>query len=283
MSNSVPDSKSPLFPSSSSTAPIEEKCASEIAEISCNAIHSESLHGKKSRSSSVESLLGDRSGTKSHLNVTKIAPGDLKTDHLKLSAGLENFSDQNSPHYTTNSKSMASPFALSRESNHNRLPSLGEIHQSVEEEQEAQVNRLLQMIHIEQQNLWHLRNANDYLNTHTNSDEAVIAPTHHAPLSPVRNSQNISCSLDTKMSLCSIDNNDRSDAHPNSTSSGRTASLGQAMTEWKEDGESFAWSFRDDPTVYQAESQMMTRENQMLRRRIRELEMQINELSPDPQ
>ncbi|KAK4995896.1 hypothetical protein LTR66_004379 [Elasticomyces elasticus] len=42
------------------------------------------------------------------------------------------------------------------------------------------------------------------------------------------------------------------------------------------------WSLggsRDESAFYQAETQMLTRENQMLKQRIRELERQINDLS----
>ncbi|POS85651.1 hypothetical protein EPUL_005199, partial [Erysiphe pulchra] len=177
------------------------------------------------------------------------------------------------PYFTTSSKKMTLPHALSREGNHSRLPSLGQIHQSVEEEQEAQVNRLLQMIHNEQQHLWHLRNTNDQLSTHTTTDEVVAAPIHNASLSSARSFQNLPHSIDKKLSQYSIDNNEcPNPQRQDSTSSRKTASPGPAMTtEWKEDGESFAWSYRDDIAFYQAEIQMMTRENQMLRKRIREL------------
>jgi hypothetical protein len=37
---------------------------------------------------------------------------------------------------------------------------------------------------------------------------------------------------------------------------------------------------RDEASFYQAETQMLTRENQMLKLRIRELERQLNEMNP---
>ncbi|RKF62787.1 hypothetical protein OnM2_030028 [Erysiphe neolycopersici] len=168
---------------------------------------------------------------------------------------------------------MTLPSAPSRESNHSRIPSLGQIHQSVEEEQEAQVNRLLQMIHNEQQHLWHLRNTRDQLSTHTTTDEVVTAPLHHVPLSPERSFQNVPRSIDARVSQYSIDNNERPNPQcQDSKSFRKTVSPGPAMMpESREDGESFAWCYRDDIAFYQAETQMMTRENQMLRRRIREL------------
>jgi len=39
---------------------------------------------------------------------------------------------------------------------------------------------------------------------------------------------------------------------------------------------------RDESAFYQAETQMLTRENQMLRHRIRELEKQLSEMSTGP-
>lgn len=129
------------------------------------------------------------------------------------------------------------------------------------------------MIHNEQQHLWHLRNTNEQLSMHTTTDDVVTAPLHQDSLSPARSFQNIPRSIDKMMSHCSIDKNERPNPQrQDSMSSRKTASPGPAIaTDWKEDGDSFAWSYRDDIAFYQAETQMMTRENQMLRRRIREL------------
>jgi len=44
------------------------------------------------------------------------------------------------------------------------------------------------------------------------------------------------------------------------------------------EGEPFTLAGRDESAFYQAETQMMIRENQMLRMRIRELERQVSEL-----
>lgn len=47
------------------------------------------------------------------------------------------------------------------------------------------------------------------------------------------------------------------------------------------EGGAEAWTLppRDESAFYQAETQMLTRENQMLRMRIRELERQVNEFN----
>lgn len=53
-------------------------------------------------------------------------------------------------------------FALQpTQSHHRRQPSLGELHQELENEQEAQVNRLLQMIRLQQDELSALRRQQD--------------------------------------------------------------------------------------------------------------------------
>jgi uncharacterized protein YigA (DUF484 family) len=44
-------------------------------------------------------------------------------------------------------------------------------------------------------------------------------------------------------------------------------------------GEQMILGSRDESAFYQAETQMLTRENQMLRHRIKELEKQLSELS----
>jgi hypothetical protein len=45
-----------------------------------------------------------------------------------------------------------------------------------------------------------------------------------------------------------------------------------------EGGDAWSLAGRDESAFYQAETQMMIRENQMLRQRIRELERQVSEL-----
>jgi len=58
----------------------------------------------------------------------------------------------------------------------------------------------------------------------------------------------------------------------------RTASPRLRSTSISGEGEPWSLGGRDESAFYQAETQMMIRENQMLRQRIRELERQVSEL-----
>lgn len=129
------------------------------------------------------------------------------------------------------------------------------------------------MIHIEQQHLQHLRNTGNNLQTYTASDEITIAPQNRHSLSPAGSFQNIPRSLSSRISCSSLDYSPCPDLHgQNSTSSRKITSPGLVKTtDLKEDGGYLAWNFRDEPTFYQTETQMMVRENHMLRKRIKEL------------
>jgi len=67
---------------------------------------------------------------------------------------------QTAAYRTTSPQALISPPLPGGDPHHNRTPSLGEIHQELEQEQEAQVNRLLQMIRTQQQHLQQLQAAN---------------------------------------------------------------------------------------------------------------------------
>jgi hypothetical protein len=63
----------------------------------------------------------------------------------------------------------------------------------------------------------------------------------------------------------------RADLHRRSRTPSRTASPRLRSTSISGEGEPFSLGGRDESAFYQAETQMMIRENQMLRQRIREL------------
>lgn len=73
----------------------------------------------------------------------------------------------------------ASPFHISSggDPHHQRAPSLGELHQEMEAEQEASVNRLLQQIHDQQEQIRQLQS--DHWSA-VIAEDAAAPPTHEA-------------------------------------------------------------------------------------------------------
>ncbi|KAL1895986.1 hypothetical protein Cpir12675_003026 [Ceratocystis pirilliformis] len=184
-----------------------------------------------------------------------------------------------------------------------RTTSLGEIHQELEVEQEAQVNRLLGMIRqqqLELQRLQALQSHNN--NTSDNSaaiDESAIASPLPATTSPVGVSRpagiNHSLSPTTQQQpaqgqiprssfdlvRADIQHRRRNSSieasprmRPPSISGGTEHGYGLGFGS-----ASSAMAARDDSSFYQAETQIMMRENQMLRHRIRELEKQVADMA----
>lgn len=180
-----------------------------------------------------------------------------------------------------------SPVIATGDPHHNRAPSLGEIHQELEQEQEAQVNRLLYMIRTQQQQLQQLQIANGQnatqlpvIDDSTPTSERSMnfpsssLPPHTIPMShsPTSRPANPRSSFDI-----SRDAPHRSRT-PSRTAS-RTASPRMRATSMSTEGDTWTLPPRDESAFYQAETQMLTRENQMLRMRIRELERQVNEFN----
>ncbi|KAI7337473.1 hypothetical protein KC354_g17628, partial [Hortaea werneckii] len=136
---------------------------------------------------------------------------------------------------------------------HHRHQSLGELHQELENEQEAQVNRLLHMIRIQQDQL------------------AAFQQRQQSPLLP-----------STSTSTSQPSSPEPSSSQPSqpvpSTSHGTTltSSLPPPPPAFPPlsgtDNLFLATStMRDDTAFYQAETQALTRENRMLKVRMREL------------
>lgn len=193
-----------------------------------------------------------------------------------------------------------------------RTPSLGEIHQELEQEQEAQVNRLLQMIRTQQLQLEQML---QYQHDHNAQQQSSTAATWVAPASANAPASNVSSSAaivddstPTSERSSSIPNNlpfppapqalpraNRRSSRPRTGSSGTSPALRPLPTHtYHEVGHSShgsgEWppspveivrrnSSRDESAYYQAEAATLTRENQMLRLRIRELERQVSELN----
>ncbi|KAI0444065.1 hypothetical protein F4803DRAFT_277882 [Xylaria telfairii] len=177
----------------------------------------------------------------------------------------------------------SSPLLTGRDPHHNRAPSLGELHQELEAEQEAQVNRLLQMIRQQQLQLHQLQAAQaqsgvaaeDHppsLDRSTSmSHPPGVSPSLPTPSGSTPRSPSIShppASFDTTRD--SLHRRSRTPSHGASSPRLRSTSISQ-------EGEPHLAAVRDETTYYQAETQSLIRENQMLRHRIRELERQLSE------
>lgn len=185
--------------------------------------------------------------------------------------------------------SMTSPIAPSSLSplllpggdpHHARAPSLGELHQELEAEQEAQVNRLLHQIRQQQAQILHLQQ---------NNQSAIAgedSPGQSTPASATQpfptGTPHPTSAVPTALSSGSLPRSPvfprssfdvaRGDLRLRSRTPSRGASPRLRSTSISQDsGEPFALGGRDESAFYQAETQMLTRENQMLRHRIRDL------------
>jgi hypothetical protein len=188
------------------------------------------------------------------------------------------------PHHGTVSPQplTRSPLLAARDPHHNRTPSLGELHQELEAEQEAQVNRLLQMIRQQQLELQRLQAgqqgssaAEDTTPTSERSSSIHIGtgmphsagPAQHStstPRSPVLSHPRSSFDMTRPAELR---NPSRTPSRQTSSPRMRAGSMsGESAEPWLLGG-------RDESAFYQAETQSLMRENQMLRHRIRELGM----------
>ncbi|KAJ5484155.1 hypothetical protein N7539_005951 [Penicillium diatomitis] len=186
-----------------------------------------------------------------------------------------------------------SPIFTTADPHHQRAPSLGELHQELEQEQEAQVNRLLQTIRSQQAQLdqfyqQHQQSQSSASGTMAIDDTPTPASersfnffssvpqsttatnTANAPTSRVARS-----SFSLRRPSQSTSQATSPHLFPREPSRGAEAS---EIVPIFRDGLSRR-SSRDDGAFYQAEAAMLNRENLMLRQRIRELERQISDLT----
>lgn len=171
--------------------------------------------------------------------------------------------------------------------NHQRQPSLGEIHQSIENEQEAQVNRLLHMIRIQQDQIAQIqRQQQQPQEPSPTSTEQTHFPT---PPSTINTPAGTNVTDQSSSRSTSISTAAHTQSHfnrPHSLSRTSSARLSNAGTNSRTGSpaqppiaggigpltEDFLLGgTRDECAFYQAETQTLTRENQMLKQRIREL------------
>ncbi|KAJ9149042.1 FAD dependent oxidoreductase [Pleurostoma richardsiae] len=175
---------------------------------------------------------------------------------------------------------------------HSRAPSLGELHQELEAEQEAQVNRLLQMIRQQQLQLQQLQTQQGQSSS-TAVDDSDRTPPNLPISSPPPVSSPPASSFPGQPSTGSLPRSPVFPIHPRSsfdiaradlqrrsrTPSQHASPRLRSTSISGESGEPLALGGRDESAFYQAETQMLVRENQMLRHRIRDLERQLSELT----
>lgn len=179
--------------------------------------------------------------------------------------------DHNSRSSMTTSPSAAplstSPLMIGGDPHHNRAPSLGELHQELEAEQEAQVNRLLLQIRQQQAQILHLQQ-------HQPNQSAIIGEESPGQVTPAHPGPSTSGSLPRSpvFPRSSFEHGPRADFRYRSRTPSRGASPRLRSTSISQDsGEPLALGSSNESAFYQAETQMLTRENQMLRHRIRDL------------
>lgn len=179
---------------------------------------------------------------------------------------------------------------------HQRTPSLGQIHQQLENEQEAQVNRLLSMIRIQQDQLAALQAERPgTITTVSSSESGTVRESQRITGSPVASEgarRAASTAVESRSPLLGASSHptrsplqrpttmsrqsSRSNQVPSSITSSpslRPLSSTRSQDEWSMGG------VRDDSSFYQAETQLLQRENQMLKMRIRELERQVADVA----
>ncbi|KAF9893689.1 hypothetical protein FE257_009857 [Aspergillus nanangensis] len=182
-----------------------------------------------------------------------------------------------------------SPLIATGDPHHQRAPSLGELHQELENEQEAQVNRLLQMIRSQQSQLDHLQQQHQHpsqsaaVDDSAQSDRSSSIPfVNPSPAVPPLTGSGSRASSQVTSSL--------SNRRPSRPSSQTPSPSLRPLADFPRGPEALEWvagasehqprrSSRDESAFYQAEAAMLSRENQILRQRIRDLERQVSELT----
>ncbi|KAJ5281789.1 hypothetical protein N7478_007161 [Penicillium angulare] len=173
-----------------------------------------------------------------------------------------------------------SPVFATADPHHQRAPSLGELHQELEQEQEAQVNRLLQLIRSQQAQL------HQYQQSHPGTSTAIVdEPSSASERSPSFSLPMPPPIAPSRLSISSVSN--RRSSRPSSQATSPSLPPQDSLRSMGVDGtEAFPTlrdtsrrGSRDESSYYQAEASMLSRENQMLRQRVRELERQIGDLT----
>ena len=223
-------------------------------------------------------------------------PGELQTGDLRSPTNMS------FPFRTASPHGLGSPILGPH--HRDRAPSLGELHQELEAEQEAQVvcpahrsiisaswrspssllqNRLLEMIRHQQAQLTAIQNQQNYmpssssaaLDDHTPPSERSSSYPYPAAANPVSAPLPIAHprprSPNARPSLPLSRQSSRRSRTPSRTASPALRPVSAGLQAQGDGWFGERSSMLDDSAFYQAETQMLTRENQMLRARIREL------------
>ncbi|KAH1672435.1 hypothetical protein KXW91_003296 [Aspergillus fumigatus] len=221
-------------------------------------------------------------GTNSNLSESEIPPAEHRSS---LSHALR----------TSSPTIGGSPVIATGDPHHQRAPSLGELHQELEQEQEAQVNRLLQMIRSQQAQLQQLQQQQQQQQQSGAAVEDSTPPSERSagvpiiPPLPAAGSGRTSTQFPSSLSSHRASRPSSQTASP-SLRPLPSASLHGTSVDSSRGPEgldlvastsetSSRRGSRDEVAFYQAEASMLNRENQMLRQRIRELERQISGLT----
>jgi hypothetical protein len=164
-----------------------------------------------------------------------------------------------------------------------RAPSLGELHQELEYEQEGQVNRLLNMIRQQQAQIstlqaGHPQSSSSAVDDSTPTSERSMSLSHsglpaHAAISPLPVTNQPRSHSPFALGSISRQSSfaDRSRGGSHAGSPALRPISGQGGVHDYNDMLPGSATGRDESAFYQAETQNLTRENQMLKLRIREL------------
>lgn len=302
--NSLPPSRSP----STSTSPLQARpsMASSIESSSFNAStspHSPSLSSLQAAAAINAGMHRSPGNTSPRFERRRSSlMTNLQLNDPAVPAPGEMLQSHRSPGHNTRARSpLRAPDP--HHPQHQRAPSIGQIHQELESEQEAQVvrsattppsstlahatdhvhaqNRLLQMIRVQQDQITALQPTSPTSSEPSSHHAAAVPPTTDAetrsrttsnagiPLNLMQASQPPRSPSQRPMSL----------SRQSSRAAGiRSTSQSPALRPISNsDAHRDEWSLgtaslsRDDHAFYQAETQSLTRENQMLKQRIREL------------
>ncbi|CAI7602936.1 unnamed protein product [Penicillium glandicola] len=220
-----------------------------------------------------------RSAAGINLNLNEMGTGQGSSSELPASDHRDHRSSIGHALRTASPSSHGgSPIFATADPHHQRAPSLGELHQELEQEQEAQVNRLLQMIRSQQAQLHQYQQQQNPQSTAAiddttpASERSAFFPGPAAP--PASNRLSISSSFSNRR-------NSRPSSQATSPNLRPLDSRGPEGVEpfpGLRDSSSRRGS-RDESAFYQAEASSLSRENVLLRQRIRELERQISGLT----
>ncbi|KAF1940003.1 hypothetical protein EJ02DRAFT_407302 [Clathrospora elynae] len=260
--------------------------ASSPHSLAATAAMNAGMHNEDTRRPSTGSMRRDverarrRSSIRMNLNLNDPAvpaPGEMQQSPSSRSRGAW----PHSPH-------------------HERTPSLGELHQELESEQEGQVNRLLNMIRTQQAQINTLQasqpptSASAVDDSTPTSERSMSIPppfpqsTHVSPpiISPLPSAAQPRSRSPFGFGSISRQSSfaDRSRHGSHTGSPALRPVSGQAGGPFDpHDMLPGPATGRDESAFYQAETSNLTRENQMLKLRIRELERQLGDMNPTSQ